>query len=468
MKKLIAGIILLLNSYALFAQHQELNEKPAIWMKSASYDTTSLLQAFKHGSFNGGFRYFFMATDNTGMLRDYYANAAGGGLRFESGKFHGFQVAVSGYYIFNLASSDFAIKDSITGLGNRYEIGLFDINDPSNKKSLDRLEELHLRYSYKNFSVALGRQLLNTPFINLQDGRMRPGTVEGLYAEYAGSKLHLYGGWLYSFSPRSTTKWYSAKESIGLYSTGVNPDGSKSSYSDNLQTKGVLINGIQYRISNKLELVAWNLLIDNILNSSLLQLNYTITHRDMNYDFAVQAIRQDAINEGGNADQKKTYVTRGASSNAFGAKAAFRYRRVEGSINYNRITAHGRYLMPREWGRDPFFTFLPRERNEGYGDVHAFMARLVWIPKANLKTSFAAGYYSLPSITNYRLNKYGFPSYYQINGDVRYYFEGALEGMDAQLLVAGKMNAGETLDNYKNVLNKVDMVNYNLVLNFRF
>jgi hypothetical protein len=27
--------------------------------------------------------------------------------------------------------------------------------------------------------------------------------------------------------------------------------------------------------------------------------------------------------------------------------------------------------MPREWGRDPFYTFMPRERNEGYGDVNA-------------------------------------------------------------------------------------------------
>jgi ribonucleoside-diphosphate reductase alpha chain len=28
--------------------------------------------------------------------------------------------------------------------------------------------------------------------------------------------------------------------------------------------------------------------------------------------------------------------------------------------------------MPREWGRDPFYTFLMGERNEGLGDVYAF------------------------------------------------------------------------------------------------
>jgi hypothetical protein len=30
--------------------------------------------------------------------------------------------------------------------------------------------------------------------------------------------------------------------------------------------------------------------------------------------------------------------------------------------------------MPREWGRDPFY-FMPRERNEGYGDVNAIMTK---------------------------------------------------------------------------------------------
>ena len=40
-------------------------------------DTASILSAFKHGKVNGHFRYFFMATNNTRNLTDYYANAAG-------------------------------------------------------------------------------------------------------------------------------------------------------------------------------------------------------------------------------------------------------------------------------------------------------------------------------------------------------------------------------------------------------
>ena len=35
------------------------------------------------------------------------------------------------------------------------------------------------------------------------------------------------------------------------------------------------------------------------------------------------------------------------------------------------------FLMPREWGREPFYTFLPRERNEGLGGVNAWTCQLM-------------------------------------------------------------------------------------------
>jgi hypothetical protein len=40
--------------------------------------------------------------------------------------------------------------------------------------------------------------------------------------------------------------------------------------------------------------------------------------------------------------------------------------------------------------------------------------------------------------------------------------------MDAQLLVAAKKRAGELPSNLKYVINKVDMINYNLVVNYNF
>ncbi len=473
MKKILVTSLVLLAGYHVSAQHQEISEKPEMYKgkQVQAIDTTSLLSAFKRGHFNGHFRYFFMATDNASGLTDYFANAAGGGIRFETAAFHGFQFAVSGFYTFNIGSSSLSKADSLTGQFNRYETALFDVNDPANKKNIDRLEEFYLKYHFKNTSISFGRQLLNTPFINLQDGRMRPTGVEGVWVEFdKPQKVKISGGLLYAVSPRGTTKWYSIGKSLGVYPAGINPDGTKSQYSNNINSNAIALVGVEIKAGKNLWLHGWNVYADNVFNTAMLQADLSFKKKQNSSFFAAaQFIKQDAVNNGGNTDAAKTYFEKGGRSLSFGVKTGWKNECWEASLNYNRITKHGRYLMPREWGRDPFFTFLPRERNEGFGDIHAFVGKANYnIHKAGVKISLAAGYYSLPDVKNYRLNKYGLPSYAQVNTDIRYNFTGLLKGLDAQLLVVWKKNNGELYNNKRFEFNKVNMMQYNFVLNFHF
>lgn len=466
--------LILLISWAnnVFSQHHDLNEKAIMWKgkQNVTEDTNSLLHAFKNGTSHGHFRYFFSSTINEGLLTDYYANAVGGGLRFETAQFRNFQFAVSGFYFFNLKSSVLHNPDSLTGQLNRYEIGLFDIENPDNHKDMDRLEELYLKYNLKKGHLIFGRQLVNTPMINLQDGRMRGTGVEGLWFDYELKKLRFEGGFLYAISPRSTTKWYYVGESIGLYPSGVGIDGKKSNYFGNLHSEGVGVLSVKYKVNKNLELQAWDYYIDDILNSALFQFNYEKSISETKkFVLAGQFIRQDAINYGGNEDQSKTYVNTASKSMTFGGKIGLNIKNTQFSLNYNRITKHGRYLFPREWGRDPFFTFLPRERNDGFGDVHAFVAKFEQkFPKKSLKTSLGLGFVQLPDVLNFELNKYGLPSYYQINLDIRYQFKKQFKGLESQLLLVSKLNAGEMYDNPRYQFNKVNMLLINLVLNYHF
>ena len=472
-KILVSVIVGLLIHRTATAQHQELDEQPNLYKgkQTASTDTSSLLHAFKTGKFNGHFRYFFMATDNAPGLTDYYANAAGGGLRFETARFHGFQMAVSGFYIFNIGSSDFTKADTATGRYNRYETALFDIEDPTNKKDIDRLEEFYLRYNYHHAHLTLGRQLVNTPLINLQDGRMRATGVEGAWLEMGQiNSTRIEGGWLYAVSPRSTVKWYNAGQSIGIYPGGVNPDGTASSYAHHIKSNGIAVTGITTIIKKQLTLQVWNLWAENVFNTTLVQAEWRWPLSNGSSFFsALQFIRQTAVATGGNADPAKTYFAKGQQSFSMGGRAGWKNKYWEATLNTNRITAHGRYLLPREWGREPFFTYLPRERNEGTGDVYALMAKLDYqFPSTGLKSSLAAGYYHLPDVKNHRLNKYGLVAYTQVNADIRYAMGGLLKGMEAQLLIVGKISNGETYHNKNYEFNKVNMVQYNLVVNYHF
>lgn len=471
-QRFIILLLLALFSSSSLAQHQEVTETPRIWKsKEADSDSTSILSAFRKGTFSGHFRYYFMATNNHPGLTDYHANAVGGGIKFESGKFKNFQIGVSGFFVFNIGSSNLAVPDTKTGQMNRYEIGLFDIEDPLNKKDIDRLEELYIKYSFRKNQIIAGKQLINTPFINLQDGRMRPTEAEGIWADIRSiKKIKLQGGYLYNISPRSTVKWYRVDESIGIYPSGVTVNGTKSTYAGNLHSKGILLAGITWQANSKLSISGWNQFTENIFNSALLQADYNHPLKNKSVLFAsAQLIRQDAVGNGGNNDPAKAYILPNAKSMTMGARIGWKNEQWETSLNYNRITAHGRYLMPREWGRDPFFTFLPRERNEGFGDATAIMLKAGYkIPKARLSSSISMGYYHLPEVSNYRLNKYGLPSYHQLNIDTRYQFKGLLKGLETQLLFVYKGKSGNSYGNDKYVINKVDMSLWNILFNYQF
>lgn len=153
LKIIFVLINVLIFGFSLYGQHQDLKEKPKIWQTEEKNvtDTMTLLNAFRKGKVNGHFRYFFSATDNTGELSDYYANAVGGGLRFETATFKGFSTGISGFYVFNAGSADLLKRDSLTGQPNRYEIGLFDLTNTESLEEVNRVEEFFLKYQKKRF-----------------------------------------------------------------------------------------------------------------------------------------------------------------------------------------------------------------------------------------------------------------------------------------------------------------------------
>ena len=467
------GSILLILSLIAQAQHQELNEQPNIWQNRSSEDSNSAVRSFedlfRKGTISGHFRSFGMITTNEGALKDYQSLAVGGGIKLQTAPLHGFQVGISGFFIYNLAGTDLSIPDPITLQNNRYEIALYDVEDPINRSDLDRLEELYLRYQNKQTSITLGKQLINTPFINLQDGRMRPTEVEGIWTEWKSKKnWQVNAGYIYGVSPRGTIRWYSVKNSIGIYSMGITENGVRSNYANNLQTKGILLHQLQYQ-TNDLTIQWWNQYTENIFNSSLVQIDYEKKSEDDIWVAGVQWVRQDATGTGDQSDPDKQYAPRGWSSNVYGIRAGWKNKHWETSLNYTRITKEGRYLMPREWGRDPFFTFLPRERNEGLGDVHAIVGKLQFVhPKHPVQVGLAVGQYQLPDVLDYRLNKYGMPSYRQLNIDLRYRFKKFWKGLNMQLLYVYKQGTGNTHGSPRYVINKVNMSQWNWILNFQF
>lgn len=428
---------------------------------------SSLLRHFQMGTVEGHVRSFYSTTFNKNSNTEY-AYAVGGGLKFISKPLFNLQFGLSGFMMYNIFSTDLTSLHPLAASANRYELGLFDVTNPANRTDMKRLEELYIQYQKNKLTVTIGKQLLNTPFINLQDGRMRPTEVQGLWAQFKNKKNKFYAGWLNQFSPGGTIAWFKTNNSIGVFSTGVNLDGTKSGYKNQLKTSGVALVGAEFGLTSTKKLQVWNQYVDNIFNSSLVQFDKSPT-KSTPYYFGIQLIGQQVVNKGGNDVINKTYFNPSQSSFVFGGRLGKQVGHWDHSINYTRITKQGRYLMPREWGRDPFYTFLQGERNEGMGDLSAYMLKSKYsAAKIPLNLTLATGYYQLADVKQFEMNKYGLPSYLQYNIDFRYAFNGFWKGWDTQLTYFYKDAVGNTYSEAKYYINKVDMGHINFILNFHF
>lgn len=430
-------------------------------------DSLTIWNALEKGKWQPGFRYYFMSTNNTEGLTDYHAHAAAAHLKYETAPWKGFKAGIGGAFVYKINASDLTRPDSSTGKMNRYEIGLFDVEYPK-ASTLARWEELYLSYTFKNTTIKAGRQFINTPFINPQDGRMRPNAVSGAWMTSKVRYTQIEVGFINALSPRSTCRWFSVGNSIGLYPQGLNEDGSKSAYAGQLKSNGILVGGISRSFPFGVKLQLWNQYVVNIFNTILLQADTRHKIDSLSGITAgLQVTTQQKVNNGGSENKEFAYFSGDRHPLVISTKLGWNNRRWDLSVNYTRITDNGRYLMPREWGKDPFYTFMPRERNSGYGDVNAWVGKMMYtLPGKGSSLSLDAGYFDMPDLKDYRLNKFGMPSYYQLNAELKHQFKKVADGLDLKLLYVYKKQSGNSRLPDKNVINKVNMSLYSVIVNY--
>lgn len=432
-------------------------------------DSTSLQKILSNGKLKCSIRQYSMLTDNHAGLTDYYAVAVGAGLDYQTKQWKNWSLNFGGFFVHDIASSDFTKPDPSTNTLSRYDSGLFDILELNNQL-ISKIENLNIRYHFKQSKVVFGKQIIKSPLVNPQDGRMIPSMMEGIYFYWNEVKnLHIEGGYLYRASPRSTFKWLKTNESIGIFPMGVNDKGLKNNYAGNLYSAGLLMLGGDYKLTKNIQVNFWDYFIENIQNTVFGQWNHVIPTGKSKWMYALQIVSQQAIREGGNIDQNKSYISPNTQSLVWGMSVGKQWNKSKLNLNFTRITKKGAFIFPREWGRDAFFTFLARERNEGLGDVHAFSANFSQnFFKNKLQLDGGLGYYRLPDVKNFSLNKYGLPSYSQMNVSVKWTPKKFFDGIDLQWLLAKKWNQGNLHGEEKYRINKVDLLNHNLVINYNF
>lgn len=463
--KKIAGILLLGLSFPIsvaFAQHEhsEDPEEPNEKLFGKVLET---------GSFEFHLRSYFMATVNQGELTDYSTWGTGAGIGYFSPRWKGLGIGFSGFFVFRHYENNITELDPTTGLGNRYEITLYDVHHPENHKDMDRLEEFFISYQNEEWSVWAGRHKFESPLLNESDNRMRPNLFSGLSADYSPGNWKFTGAWFTHMISRGSLEWLPVEESVGFYSTGRNPLGSEEDYHHNIDSKGIGVLGAEYE-EEDWKVSSWNYLGEGMFGVAFLEATgKTDLNGRADFLMGFQGFYQGAVGDGGNPDPAKTYILPGEKTYGVGLRTGINWANSTITLNYLGISDEGRFLFPREWGREQFFVSQQRERFEGMGGVNAITLKFdQTFIHDQLMVSLAAGHVQTPDLNNLKLNKYGLPNYLHFTGLVDYRLQGFFKGLDLQFLVAVKKEDRKEHLPEEYIINRVNMSNFNLILDYRF
>lgn len=431
-----------------------------IFSQGLSAQESTFVSFLKGGSVKGHIRNYYMHTNNLSG-RDYSADAIGGLLEYETRSYKGFQAGISGIFTYRLFSSSLHLPDAVTGRGSKWERELFDVNHPRNYNDLDRLEELFIKYHKGGSYISYGKIPVEyTPLLNKSDGRMKPFAFQGLWFHNKHKSHILDAGWIHKVSPRSMTEWYAMSEAIGLTDNGFQPDGSPARYHESIHSRGAgtLRWGVK---KERWHLDVWNLYLDKVNNSSWVQLEFQNPHWMLGgiYSFQAPLAYQKTL------EYEKRYVQPDENGQVLSLTGSYRKNGWEIKTAYSRAFDTGRYLFPRELGRDQFYTSMSRSRLEGFGNMHVFSGSLQYRKRHTSLQLDATTTAGVEAGRNEN-NKYNLDDYYQVNTRVHHDFDGFFKGLQMEVLYVWKENKSEHTP--ENVYQKSNYSQINFVTNFNF
>lgn len=416
-----------------------------------------------------GFRSYWMSTSYWEDFKGDFALGQSAFLRLNTNEYKGFSLQ-GRYAVFgNVWSSDLTAKEPTTGNFNRYEVGLFDVNNPSDRL-FGKVEELQIRYHSAKFDVVAGRMNINTPFINTQDGRLSPTFMEGVRLDFEPDKKNRFSAQVIGrMSPRSTSEWFNIGETVGIYPEGQSEFGGPSNYKGNTDSKFIAVTDWQHRTESAIQVQVNHTYVANISSTVFSQAlkDWQLANGNNTFVTGLQFIVQNGVGEGGNPELDKRFKNPADLNFILGGRVGIKSKKSVWLLNYTRIDGKGRFLHPREWGKDPFFTFIPRERNEGFERVDAVTTYFQRnILEKGLQFYGFAGLHFLPDPSDIESNKFAFPSYAQANLGGRYSPKGWGKGIDFHMILMSKLNIKSGELKPKWIYNRVNMVHVNFIVNY--
>lgn len=374
-----------------------------------------------------------------------------------------------GYRTFaNVMSSEIWMPDPATGQANRYEAGLFDLLNTQDR-FFGKLETFSLSYTNTNFGLKVGRMGINTDWVNSQDGRLSPTAVQGLNTWIILAKKWKLNLWAIDrLSIRGSSEWLGVGETVGIYPQGRSVAGRPGNYFGNTESNWLWISELDRQWTGGSKIHFSHTLAQNLFSTYWASFEKNKKNKTTIWTFGVQSGVQHGVGEGGNPDAKLAYKMPEDVNYATSVRLGFRNGSWITHLNYTHVGGKGRWLSPREWGKDAWYTFIPRERNEGFESVDALVGYLEYrFEKVPIQLYAHGGIHWLYDVENVAANKYNFPSYRQLNLGVKYQ-PSKIKNLDFHFIFVSKEPLGYQKITANQVYNKVELLHFNGIMNWRW
>ncbi len=428
----------------------------------------SLTDWFSKGHFGGLWRTQAMGTFHQAPLTDNWASGTAFRLHYETAQYRGWRVTVVGQFGYALASSDLSGVDELTGQRARFELHMFDIEDPTNRKDFDRLENLTLNKRWKTGEVIMGRYSFESPFVNGQDTRLKANAFSGFTAhQWLGKnkRSKVTGAFVRGISPRGTIKWFDLGNSLGLLDNGLRPDGQSANYKHTVSTKGMIIAGWQYEHQGAAAEV-WHYHVDNLFMHTYGRMTHDLG-KNNHWNFGVEALTQQKLASGGSTNYDSRYYYNDDAAVLFGSRLRHQRKKVGYEVASLSSIGNGTYLFPREWGRERFFTSVPRARVEGLGKFTEVSVQFDATVEETYEFIVTLAYLDVPDIHQAQHNKYSLVDHYLVNGEVRIHGSGFLKNADFRFITAAHYPAGDGFSP-NDLYYKAEFVHFSMQLDVHF
>lgn len=409
----------------------------------------------------------YISTHNRGELADFNALIGQGMLKasYKAKPWLKFSAQFNGVYI---PFKDGLLRvDAATGSGPIYEGNLWNDRLMSGNTQFS-LPVLNVELEFKSQFLTLGRFTKESPIINPEPWPF-PNAMEGVwYENYSAESTSWQLGIIRRIAPRFSGAFEVVGESIGVGATGVDFDGNTAQYRGQIDAGLMLIANVQQQLNEKASMNLWNYFVPNVTNTFIAESKLHLADPAIN--ISGMAIVQNRLGDGGNAVESLTYQ-RDDLALYLGLRLEKHLEKDVFQMNLSRIGADGRLLLPREWGREPFYTFQRRTRVEGASDVWAIMLKWQrsWVTDKSLYRFFTSiGKNKMPLATDYPRNKYTLPSHVHWDASLRYQPIAGDGKITAEIYLAYRFLAEDIQTNYNVLINRADFFHADIIFNYNF